>query len=154
MPGDRLYTLRIAINYAEPGELEFPGPDRDAARLAEKLVPVAHADDERVDAAQHRIDAREAEDFFLREPVLGHVLQGAEPSRSAFGIGLALERLDHLAYPAPCAVGAPQPVLDVLAHARTDGLDGRCAKPLTIVRMQEVQPFARAPGHFCRFHPD
>ena len=154
VPGDRLHKRRLAIDHAHPGEFEFPRLHRDAARVAEKLVPVAHADDEAVDTAQHRVDAREAEDFFLSESVLGHVLQRAEPSRSSFGVGLTLERLDHLAYLAPFAVGAPQPVLDVLARTRAGGLDGRCAKPFTIVRMQEVHPLARAPGHLSRFHPD
>src|SRR5207249_3625438 len=117
VPGNRLHARRLAIDYAHPGELEFPGLYRDPACVAEKLLPVAHADDERVDSAQHRVDAREAEDFFLREPVLGHVLQRAEPSRPAFGVRLALEGLDYLSYPNPRAVATPQPVLDVLARA-------------------------------------
>src|SRR3989304_6175578 len=48
-----------------------PAPHPDPARLPEPLVPVAHAHDQRVDAAQHGIHAIEALDAGFRAQALG-----------------------------------------------------------------------------------
>src|SRR5437899_4060644 len=58
VPSNRLYARRLAIDDAEPSQFEFPCLGGDSARLAEKLVPIAHADDQRVDSAQNGVDTR------------------------------------------------------------------------------------------------
>src|SRR6266540_7053164 len=63
--GDRDNPHRAPINKAYPCHKELAVLDRDAARLAEELIPILRADDERIDAAQHRVDTGEPPDLFF-----------------------------------------------------------------------------------------
>ena len=62
--GDRLDLHRAAVDDAYPGHLELTLLDRDQAGFPEELIAIAHTHDERVDAAQNRVHARQPPDLF------------------------------------------------------------------------------------------
>src|SRR6266700_5339233 len=73
VPRDRLHPHGFAVDHAHPGHAELSGPHGDAARIAEQLIPAAHAHDSRVDSAQHRVDAGELYQLSFTLAPLGDV---------------------------------------------------------------------------------
>ena len=152
--GHRPDALRFRIHQRDIDQPEMSQLDRDPAGFVEQLVVVAHLHDHAVDAAQHRVDPVEVPDLLLRQLAFGDVLQRVEPARLAPGARFDAQRLHRLMHVYPCPVTAPQPVLDLGAHAAAARLDGFAAKQVAIVGMQEAQPLARVPRHHRGFHAD
>src|SRR5438309_1471238 len=74
------------------------------AILPEQLVTIADAYDERIDAAQHRVNAIQPLDFPVCIPALGDVLRDAgDPIDLAV---VAIDRERAIAYPSNCAIGS------------------------------------------------
>ena len=70
LPAEATGTIIIALRstHTDQGHAEAAFNHRDAARLPEQLVAIAHAHDQRVDAAQHGVDAVEEGDPGLPPP--------------------------------------------------------------------------------------
>ncbi len=147
MPGDGFYLHRLLVDNAQPRHLEPTHFNRDAAGFTVELFPASDPNDERVDAAQYRVYAVQASYVDLCLILFGYVLQRAEPSCSAVRTGIPLDWLDALPHMDPCAVGSPQPIFHVRAHARDAGFERFCTKRFTIFRVQDVEPCARRLGH-------
>ncbi|MEA3221080.1 MAG: hypothetical protein OZX49_02199 [Immundisolibacter sp.] len=71
--GQRNNLHLAAIDDAYPGHAKPAVLDGDAARLPEQLVPVAHAHDQRIDAAEHCVHAVQAADSVIRFLAYGDV---------------------------------------------------------------------------------
>src|SRR5438552_988913 len=54
------YFERLRIKRSDPGDPKAAMPDSDTAGLVEQFLAVAHAHDQRVDAARDRLDPAEA----------------------------------------------------------------------------------------------
>src|SRR5688572_26693982 len=65
MRGDHAEPPGGWLDHADPGPRETADVDCDTARLREELLAAAHAHDQRVDATQNGVDARQPADFFL-----------------------------------------------------------------------------------------
>jgi hypothetical protein len=70
LPGNRFHARRRFVDHSDPGDRKLPLLHRDPASLPKQLLPVADAHDSRVDAAQHRVHARQPPDLFVLLEVL------------------------------------------------------------------------------------
>src|SRR5690349_6309424 len=76
---NKLQPLRFPVDDTNPCEAKASMLNSDAARLAEKLFSIAHAHDERIDAAQYGVNAIEAGNPAFGLLLLGYVLKSTEP---------------------------------------------------------------------------
>src|SRR4029079_2371850 len=79
---NKLEPLRFPADGSTPGEAKASMLNCDAARLAEKLFSIAHAHDERIDAAQDGVNAIEAGNPAFVLLLFGYVLKSTEPSHA------------------------------------------------------------------------
>src|SRR5439155_8103360 len=147
VPCYRPDTRLGALDHAGPSQRKSTQFDGNTARLAEQFVLIMHADDERIDAAQHGVHAVKPLDFFLSAFLLGDVLQRAEPTFRLGRSRLLLQRLDDLPDVHPRAVGPLQSVFGVDTGSLGARFDARAAKSLSIVWMEQVEPLTRTARH-------
>src|SRR2546430_2503460 len=152
MPGDGFYLHRLPVDDAQPCHLEPTHFNRDAAGFTVELFPASDPNNERVDAAQYRVYAVQASYVDLCLLLFRYVLQCAEPSCSTVRIGIPQDWLDTLPHMNPCAVGSPQPIFHVRARARDASFERFCTKRFAVIRVQDVEPCARALGHAGSIH--
>jgi hypothetical protein len=125
--------LRLRRHQAHPGKAETAVVDGDAAGLVEERLPVADANDRRVDRAEHRGDPAQALDLLLLQRALGHVARDHDHARD-----LARVVADHVALRfevAHAAVGQHPPVPGVAPRTRRHRRLEDLADRVAIVRM-------------------
>src|SRR5438270_12461235 len=152
MPGDRLHQHRFTVHEPDPSHAEFPGFDGEPAGFSEQLVAIPYADDEAIDARQHRVHPVEALDLFFCLLALGDVFRNA---RRAIGpAAFVKDRKAASPDPAHAFIGANNAVRIVeLAARRT--LGAFCGNALTIVGVDRIAPGSRVSKKaFPRTPPD
>ena len=140
VPGDHLAIQRMRIDHTDPRRLECPGFDRNPACLAEQLVAIMHAHDQRIDAALHRVHAIQALDPDLGLLAFGDVRGNAGDAYQLAGgvVDWKASRLD----PANRAVWTYDPVLQLKIprrHFVGVFLVGQCP----VIRVDRVAPRVR-----------
>src|ERR1700719_2633999 len=73
IPCDNLAIQRLRVDHANPRHSECARLNRSPARLPEQCFPIVHTYDQRIDTAQHGVDAIQASDPVLRLHSLGDV---------------------------------------------------------------------------------
>src|SRR5437773_8643590 len=118
LPHNRLDLPCHLVHDAEPRQLKPPRLYGNATRFTVEFLAISYPNDERVDAAQHRMNTIEMPDVGFGAFLLGDVLHRAEPSHSAFRIGVAKNRLDRLSNLNPCLIGAVEAIFEIGARSR------------------------------------
>src|ERR1700721_1960494 len=75
IPRDNFAIQCLRVDHTDPRHSECARFNRNLARFLEQRVPIVHANDQRIDAAQHGVDATQASDPVLRLQSMGDVLK-------------------------------------------------------------------------------
>ncbi len=114
---------------------------RDAAGLAEQLLPVAGAYDRGIDPAQHRVDPVQPGDALLLKLACGDVHVGAEDAQRV-AVGGSFDHFPAAQYPLPFAAFGHDPVLGVEAAATAaDRVPRQVEQHLPVVGMGQLDQF-------------